>query len=216
MRRRERNSKSGLLERWRFRRLCRRGDEDALTAMSAPVASLKAELLGRKVAIVGNARALARGDAGPLIDAADLVIRINRAPMPSARSHGTRTDWLGLATTLRERDGEALAPDRILWLSHKRKRLPLWVARRPGFFLYPLKDFEDLRRALVAPPTTGIMLIDFVSRSGAARIDLYGFDFFSSLSLSGHRKASQVPHDFVAEKAWVERLAARDARLRLH
>ncbi len=216
MRKKRKKTEPGLLERWRFRRLCRRGDEDALAAMSAPVASLKAELLGKKIAIVGNARALAKGDAGPLIDAADLVIRINRAPMPQARSHGTRTDWLGLAVGLKEKDGEALAPERILWLSHKRKRLPLWVARRPGFFLYPLKDFQLLHQVLHAPPTTGIMLIDFVSRSGAAKIDLYGFDFFSSLSLTGHRKASQVPHDFAAEKAWVERLAARDARLRLH
>ena len=71
------------------------------------------------------------------------------------------------------------------------------------------------REALAAPPTTGAMMIDLCLRSGLARLDLYGFDFFASRSLSGSRSAEQVPHDFAAEAAWVEDRAARDPRLRV-
>ncbi len=206
----------GLVQRLRFRQACRRNDDTILGALSDPVAALKSELLERRVAIVGNARALADTAHGASIDGCDLVIRINRAPMPDPRSHGTRTDWLALATTLKEERAATLRPQRILWMSHKRKRLALWVALRSGFFLYPMAEFEALRDKLGAPPTTGLMMIDFVSRSGAESIELFGFDFFASLSLTGRRKASQVPHDFSAERRWVEQLAARDRRIRVN
>ncbi|WP_286789889.1 glycosyltransferase family 29 protein, partial [Thioclava sp. UBA3469] len=68
--------------------------EAPLAALSVSQKALLGDLAGKSVALVGNARALAEGQAGAAIDAHDVVIRINRAPMPSAESHGTRTDWL--------------------------------------------------------------------------------------------------------------------------
>jgi hypothetical protein len=192
-----------------------RRDEAALGEWSCPRAALEDELAGRSVAIVGNARSLAATGHGARIDAADLVIRINRAPMPAARSHGTRTDWLALATRLSPAEEARIDPARILWMSPKRKRLPWRIAARPDFFLYPLAEFEALRGRLQAPPTTGLMIIDFVARSQAAGVSLYGFDFFASLSLTGRRTAAQVPHDFAAERAFVERLIETDPRFRL-
>jgi Glycosyltransferase family 29 (sialyltransferase) len=175
-----------------------------------------AEVAGKRVALIGNARSLAAGQRGAEIDAADLVIRINRAPMPAARSHGTRTDWLALATSIPAADVDRIGPRRLLWMSPKRKRLSWRVASSPGFYLHPLADIERLRDRLDAPPTTGLMMIDLLAASRLARLDLYGFDFFASLSLTGSRTAAQVPHDFDAERAFVERLAARDPRLRLN
>ena len=189
--------------------------EPELMAVSAGRAALMDELAGRTVALVGNARALADGDLGQAIDGADLVVRINRAPMPSARSHGTRTDWLALATSISAADMARIAPRRVLWMSHKRKRLPWRVAMSEGFYLHPLADYDRLRAQLGAPPTTGLMMIDLVAGSGAARLDLFGFDFFSSLSLTGRRTAAQVPHDFDAERRLVAALAAADGRVRL-
>ena len=63
---------------------------------------------------------------------------------------------------------------------------------------------------------TGAMLIELLLHSDLARLDLYGFDFFASKSLSGSRSAEQVPHDFDAEAAWVEGLLQSDPRLHLH
>ena len=133
--------------------------------------------------------------------------------MPSPKSHGSKTSWLALATSLARAEAGRINPDRILWMSHKRKRLPYWVATWPGFFLYPHTDYLALSDRLGAPPTTGATIIDFVVSSTARSINLYGFDFFSSLSLTGSRTAAQVPHDFAAEKAWVQALADRDSRL---
>ena len=191
-------------------------NETAIAALSVPQAELLAAAAGKRVALVGNARALSDQRHGTVIDAADLVVRINRAPMTSAESHGTRTNWLALAVRLPLADRERLDPQRILWMSPKRKRLDWRAATSPGFYLHPLGDYRALKDRLAAPPTTGAMMIDLIARSDMARLDLYGFDFFASLSLSGHRRAEQVPHDFSGESEWVAALAASDRRITRH
>jgi hypothetical protein len=188
--------------------------EAKLEALSSSPEELLAAVAGRSVALVGNARALTEG--GAAIDAADLVIRINRAPMPQAQTHGTRTDMLALATSLPLRDLVRLRPGRILWMSPKRKRLTWGLARSPKFYLHPQRKIARLAEALGAPPSTGLMMIDLLARSEATQIDLWGFDFFASQSLSGSRTAAQVPHDFAAERGFVEHLCASDPRFRLH
>lgn len=201
----------------RFRFLMARTlrQEAPLVRLSTPQASLLATLQGKSVALIGNARSLADRTEGAAIDGADLVIRINRAPMPSALSHGSRTDWLALATSIGADDLDRIRPARLLWMSHKRKRLDWRIATSPGFYLHPLPDYQRLRDRLKAPPTTGLMMIDLLAASDLARLDLYGFDFFTSLSLTGSRTADQVPHDFAAERAFAEALAARDGRIML-
>ena len=188
-------------------------DQAQMQSLSVPQDEILTELSGKNVALVGNARALAEGAQGREIDAADLVIRINRAPMPSPESHGTRTDWLGLATSLPAEDRARIAPRRILWMSPKRKRLDWETASSPGFYLHPLPDYEALKEQIGAPPTTGAMMIALLAASPLARLKLYGFDFFASLSLSGRRGAEDVPHDFNAEAAWVGALKEQDGRI---
>ena len=191
-------------------------DETALQRLSQSQSALLGDLAGKRVALIGNARALADTEFGAQIDAADLVIRINRAPQPSATSHGTRTDWLALATRLSASDRARIAPDRILWMSPKRKRLDWQTATSPGFYLHPLPDYAALKGRIGAPPTTGAMMIDLLARSDMAALDLYGFDFFASLSLSGSRTAEQVPHDFQGESDWVQALMLADRRIARH
>ena len=190
--------------------------ESTLQEFSVPKSEILSELSGQHVAIVGNSRALSATSQGSKIDAADVVIRINRAPMPSATSHGSKTDWLALATSLTPEEHQNLAPHRTLWMSLKRKRLPLWIANLPGFYLHPLNEWQLLKNHLQNPPSTGAMIIDLVAGSDATEINLFGFDFFASKSLSGRREASQVPHDFLTEEKFVSGLIVDDRRITLH
>ncbi|HEY0274649.1 MAG TPA: glycosyltransferase family 29 protein [Paenirhodobacter sp.] len=187
--------------------------EAPLVTLSVPQADLLADLAGKRVALVGNARALAGTLHGAAIDAHDVVVRINRAPIPSAESHGRRTDWLALAVRLGTEDRARLRPARVLWMSHKRKRLDWQTATSPGFYLHPQADYAGLKARIGAQPTTGAMLIDLFARSRMAGLTLFGFDFFASLSLSGSRTAEQVPHDFSAEARFVLDLIAHDSRI---
>lgn len=190
-------------------------DEAALARHSDAQSGLLRELAGKRVALVGNARALANGAQGAAIDDHDLVIRINRAPMPSPRSHGTRTDWLALGTPIGDADRARLSPQRTLWMPWKRRRLDRRTAEGALFYLHPRADIAALRARLGAKPTTGALVIELLMRSELAALDLYGFDFFASRSLSGRRGAADVPHDFASEAAWVAQVAAADPRLAL-
>lgn len=190
-------------------------DEGGLARHAIAQPALLEELAGKRVALVGNARALAAGVQGAAIDGHDLVIRINRAPMPSPRSHGTRTDWLALGTPISDADRARLSPQRTLWMPWKRRRLDRRTAQGPGFYLHPRADIAALQARLGAKPTTGALVIDLLMRSELAALDLYGFDFFASRSLSGRRGAADVPHDFAAEATWVAQVAAADPRLAL-
>ncbi|TXI03440.1 MAG: hypothetical protein E6Q73_04625 [Pseudorhodobacter sp.] len=190
------------MARLRFYMARASGDEARLQGWSVPEPDVLRALAGRRVAVVGNARSLAAGDFGAAIDAHDLVIRVNAAPLPSARSHGLRTDWIGLSIPVAAEVLAERSPDLTLWMTPKRKRLPLALFRRGRVFVNPVARNAALAAELGARPTTGLMLIDLCLRAGA-ETDLYGFDFFETKSLSGQRSAAQVPHDFAAERAWV-------------
>lgn len=190
-----------------------RGDEATLSQYSRHEDEIRDRLSGRSIAIVGNARALSETLQGRQIDAAEIVIRLNNAPMPNTRSHGTRTDWLAMSTPVPRTVINAHAPSLLLWMPRKRKRLPWRIARDSRFFLNPREEVHKLASIMGAAPTTGAMMIDLVVRSKAGPIKLHGFDFFASKSLSGRRDANQVPHDFDAERRWALALAENDQRL---
>jgi len=182
---------------------------------STSTAALMAALAGQRIALIGNARSLSQLRFGPEIDAADIVIRLNSAPIPSEASHGSRTDIIALSTPIPAAILAARNPARLLWMTRKRRRLSYGLITRPGFTLNRRADVEALRLRLGGPPTTGLMMIDLLARSDVAATRLYGFDFFASQSLSGRRTAAQVPHDFTAERDFVDRLLARDPRFAL-
>jgi hypothetical protein len=190
--------------------------EGFLKSFSCAPEQLHHDLHDKSIAIVGNARSLGARGFGPAIDEADIVIRMHAAPLVSPLSHGSKTDWLALAMPVPEKTICERSPERLLWMAKKRKRVRLRFAQRQGFYLHPVPEWDRMHDTLGAPPTTGIMLIDLVARSNAEKIDLYGFDFFASLSLSGRRNADQVPHDFAAEKAFVETLMDHDKRVTLN
>lgn len=189
--------------------------EVILAQLSVLIDELAQEVRDRSIALVGNARSMVGASHGAQIDASDIVVRINSAPIPSELSHGSRTDWHALAIRKSHSIASRINPQRSLWMSHKRKRLDWATASSRGFYLFPLADFSRLAQELGAPPTTGLMLIDLLERLPVGHVKLFGFDFFASRSLSGSRTAEQVPHDFDEELQWVQRLLARDERFTL-
>lgn len=192
-----------------------RGDA-FINSFSAKQSDVLGDLSDKSVAIVGNARSLSNQNHGAAIDACDIIIRMHAAPLPNPDSHGSKTTWLALGMPIDQAIIEARAPERLLWMAKKRKRVRQRLVKAKGFYLHPTTDWDRLAATLNAPPTTGAMLIDLVSRSDASAINLFGFDFFASLSLSGRRTADQVPHDFAAEKQFVTALMENDPRVVLH
>ena len=73
-------------------------NETALAQFGLTETELLRRLADKSVAVVGNARALGQTAHGAQIDSADIVIRINSAPMPDAKSHGQKTTWMAVST----------------------------------------------------------------------------------------------------------------------
>ena len=173
-------------------------------------------LRGKTVALVGNAASLSTAAYGAAIDAHDVVIRFNASPLLSAVSHGARTTIIATSIII----GPDLVEERravhVFFMSPKPKYLPGWLVNRPDFFLFPAASHAALMNEVGARPTTGMMMIDLLRRSPCAAVDLYGFDFFSSASLSNVRPPKASPHDFASERDIVVRLSADDSRFQLH
>lgn len=191
-------------------------DEGMLSLWSDSGVALAQAAQGKRIAVVGNARSLSEKTLGAQIDDHDIVLRLNMAPMPDARSHGRRTDWLASSIPVPQRRIAELDPSRVLWMTRKRKRLPFALAQRDGFYLNPPGPVHALAAQIGAPPSTGAMVLDLVRRLPAAQVSVFGFDFFASLSHSGRRSAAQVPHDFTAERDHAVALFDQDTRFRLY
>jgi hypothetical protein len=179
---------------------------------------LKPRLSGRTVALVGNAKSLSAQALGPAIDACDIVIRLNAAPQASPESHGRLTHWLAASSFLPSSRLTALNPGLLLWMSPRRRMLArLAYGWRWPMSFYPLSWWRDLSAALGGcRPSTGLMTIDLLRRLGGYReLNLFGFDFFQSGSLSTRALAAPPPHDFAREREHVLELLRGQHGLRL-
>lgn len=170
------------------------------------------EIEGRSVALVGNAARLGASALGQEIDGHDIVVRMNRAPIINVRSHGMRTDWIATSVDIPEELMTIRRAGTVLWMSPGYKRLPEWTLSWPRSYFLTKDDRDQMTAQLGARPSTGFSVINLLYRSPAALIRLYGFDFFESQSLSGHRAASQSPHDFAAERRRLMEIMKSDPR----
>lgn len=103
----------------------------------------------------------------------------------------------------------------LFWMSPPRNALQRWIVQWPAFFLYPQASHKALCAKVGNRPTTGLMVIELLSRSLCSAIDLYGFDFYRSGSLSGRQTKATTPHDYDTEEEFVSRLMLSDKRFAL-
>lgn len=178
--------------------------------------ALFAALEGRTVAVVGNARSLAQAELGADIDAHDLVIRFNRVPIISRRSHGYRTSWVATGVPISQSRLSSLGGSHVLWLSRYRRKIPGETTAIQNLYLHPVSEIDSLaERSKVMRPTTGLTAIDLLSKSKAQKVSLFGFDFYQSQSSSSHQTIENAPHQFDNEENFVRALIARDPRFEI-
>tara|TARA_B000000565_G_scaffold243157_1_gene209201 strand:- start:595 stop:900 length:306 start_codon:yes stop_codon:yes gene_type:complete len=101
-------------------------------------------------------------------------------------------------------------------MTPKIRKLGLNLTNYSSFYLNRKSENNQLKEKINARPSVGLMTIDLIQKSKASKIDIFGFDFFESLSNSGKRKAKQVPHDFNSEKKFVKNLINFDKRIKIY
>lgn len=170
-----------------------------------------ARLEGKSVAVIGNARALLQTRQGAEIDAHDIVLRINEAPALGTPGGGSKLDWI--ATSMPTRHDNTPT---VLWIGRKVRKIPYSLMTSGRLFVYSRMRRDALSSDLSARASTGIMVVELLLRSPASSIELYGFDFYASRSLSGDHTIDTTPHAYDEERKWVMQRMAGDARLAVH
>jgi hypothetical protein len=149
---------------------------------------------GKTVALVGNAQSLFDHRLGEEIDEHDVVVRLNRAvfelpKLDSAETHGKRTDVWGMWNSVE------FAKD----IPHfKGKTIHLWKFR-PAVVDYVAKP--QITEINKKRPSCGLLMLDFLVRSSAKSIRVYGFDWKKTKTFTSVNMHIG-PHDFDAEKEY--------------
>ena len=178
-----------------------------------------ARLAGKRIALVGNAQSLIDRRYGTMIDAADVVVRCNRAIVVNGVSHGYRTDWLVTGLPLTYDSARARGIELVIWSSRSKRtmrNLPAWPAFAGCLLLYADRRIARLRQMIGKVPSTGMKAIDLLLAADCRQLDVYGFDFAQSASASEPTGSMSADHDFIAEAKIVRQWASQDKRLTLH
>jgi len=178
--------------------------------------SLFREVEGKTVAIVGNARSLAAKDFGASIDEHDVVVRFNRVPIVSRKSHGFKTNWVATGVPVSQRRLDDLGAGQLLWLSSRTRKMTSETIAVENLYVHPRKQIRSLEmRAGLPRATTGITAVDLLAKSRLLKATLFGFDFYRSQSSSSHQTVGDAPHAFDREEIFVRQLLESDRRFQI-
>lgn len=159
---------------------------------------------GKKVAVVGNSSHLFNQDYGKFIDSHDLVIRINRCtaffkPKIHDHSHGSRTDVWAVWNLDEYENYEFIPRDfkniiqMATWISSKRRDIKHYDIQ---------SCFRLIDRLKHPNPSTGLMLLDYISQKQPASVSVFGFDWKKSPTWSDPTRENDkhINHDFEKER----------------
>lgn len=158
----------------------------------------------KSVCLVGNASGIIDSQHGKLIDASDIVIRMNRGFPKKTTAQGSKTNILALSCKIKESDYEKLygAPP-IIWMTPKRTSIPQWLSPF-GLHYYPHAYWEALYKKLKNNrPSTGVMVVDLICNYiKPDKLRLIGFDFKKTDTLF-EKKTHLGPHNWALEREYV-------------
>ena len=171
--------------------------------MSDDFEALLSRLRGKSVAIVGNAASILQKNDGALIDAHDIVIRMNRGAPVLESAQGKKFDvWC--YSTGRWVKSELPEYPRVpaIWMSPK-----LREEQDPSFpcAFYPMELWQEIFDLLRARPSVGAMTCHMLAGLDLKMATCFGFDF--KVSGTFYELIMHVgPHDFTAESDYIRGL----------
>lgn len=160
---------------------------------------------GRRVAVVGPSRSAVGSGFGGVVDAHDLVVRLNHGwpvPEPLQADLGRRMDILYHCCNGDRPVGRVFAcgVDRLRWACFEQDRdTPVLLAacRRGGASTLDVTPvYAALRGRLRTYPNTGLVAIHHLLDSDAAAVAVFGMTFFREPYYSGY------PGDGAAADHW--------------
>ena len=153
---------------------------------------------GKKIIIVGNSSGLLQSNHGELIDAYDIVVRINSGYLQTQDykdSIGSKTNILSMGIKSADRVGNIVKDNRVDYILSP----IIWSDKLSYFNSYNIDPsiYHTLKSNLGSTkPSTGISTYNFFNRYiNFNKLDLIGFDFFESSA----RQRNQLGHCYVKD-----------------
>lgn len=162
------------------------------------------ELNNKKVAIVGNAQYLFQRSYGKEIDKHDIIIRMNRAAILYTNhynyyTHGSKTHVWAM---WRYKEYETVAinePEYVIQMAY-------WQdSDNPNINYYdPVKLNKLIEMSRCEVPSTGLMVLDWVSYFNPSKVSVYGFDWKATPTFTDPTRNidKDMSHDFIKEKVF--------------
>jgi hypothetical protein len=172
---------------------------------------------GKSVAVIGNAQSIFDQANGTIIDAHDVVVRLNRGSIRDAASQGSRTDVLCIANPMSKTAiDELFGKPRIIWVTPKRDLMDASLVKDTP--CYPIASWKRLSTLLDGRrPSAGLITLFMMRETFApASISLFGFDWKASKTFYHDQNNMLSWHDWSAEQGLVAAWLAADPRLALN
>lgn len=159
----------------------------------------------KSVAVVGNAQHLFERQYGSEIDSHDVVIRINRAAMlytafDSAASHGCKTTaWCVWRYNEYENTKvkEPMLTAQMAWFEEPPQKNDVLVVDNSELLEYTTPHI----------PSTGLMVLNWISKFLTKQVSVYGFDWKQTPTFTHNTDSPDVTiHNFQKEKELCENL----------
>ena len=176
---------------------------------------------GKTVAIVGNAQSLLRQENGEMIDAHQVVIRMNfgytYAPhlnrFVAPKQIGQKTDIVCSGNAVNIVTELQRYPDcKALVHMSGGNRNETYEKYSNKFHTYPLEYWKELKNVLTSRPSTGMMVFDMVEKSKPSHVNVFGMDWKKTVTYyndgkNGRSKELLIkpigPHDWNAERQYI-------------
>ena len=160
------------------------------------------DLNNKKIAIVGNAQYLFNRRYGREIDNHDIIIRMNRAAILYTNhynyyTHGSRTNIWAMWRYNEYESVNITEPEYVIQMAY-------WEECNASHINYyePNKLQKLIGLSGCAVPSTGLMILDWVSYFNTNKVSVYGFDWKTTPTFTDPTRAidKDMPHDFNKEK----------------
>lgn len=165
----------------------------------------------KDIAIVGGASGLFTSFYGEKIDSHEVVIRLNRGIIIKDKKHqGTKTNYWAYPHPLKLTDIRNKFNCKTIHLQDiYREQEP-----KSDFYL-PTKIIDELyerktqygkskTKAITDKPSSGLMLLYYLTKCETKEISLYGFDWKKTSTWYDHKQSRTVDHNWETEEKFVK------------
>lgn len=162
------------------------------------------DLTNKKIAVIGNAQYLFNRSYGREIDKHDIIIRMNRAAILYTHhynyfTHGSRTNVWAMWRYKEYETVPIKEPEYVIQMAY-------WQDNKDMNINY--YDSNKLSNLMASSgckvPSTGLMVLDWISYYNPSKVSVYGFDWKTTPTFTDPTRSidKEMSHDFNKEKVF--------------